>query len=91
MGHQIIVQPDGLLCVWSTVVDDFLLTDATGQELVDWYTQQAADKAREETVRVVNAVTFGEAKKIYRQFTMTYDEAEATRRWRHGGEAYQPG
>lgn len=85
MGHQIIVQPDGLLCVWSTIVDDFVLTDATGQELTDYYVSEAASRARADIVTKINAVLSGQAETVYHQFTMSYEQAEATRRWRHEG------
>jgi hypothetical protein len=81
MGHQIIRQPDGLLAVFSSVVDDWVITDATADELVDWYAEEAAVKGRERTRKITDAVLAGEARKIYYQFTMTWDEAEEQRKW----------
>lgn len=75
MGHQIIQQPDGNLCVWSTVVDELIITDATPQELADYYADRAATDARIETQEIIERVLAGEARKVYFQFTMTYDEA----------------
>lgn len=77
VGHQIIRQPDGLLAVFSTVVDDWVLTDATAAELEDYYAAKAADDARRRTREITDAVLAGEARKVYYQFTMTYDEAVA--------------
>ncbi|MER5376309.1 hypothetical protein [Streptomyces sp. NPDC002553] len=41
--RQIVLQPDGQLAVYSTVVDDLVLHDATPDEVAD----EAADFARE--------------------------------------------
>jgi len=83
MGHQIIQQPDGHLCVWSTVVDDFIITDATADELADYYAKDAAAKARKDTKRLTEAVLAGRAREVYYQFTKTYDEATERRRSVH--------
>ena len=32
MARRIVKQPDGLLSVWSTIVDNFIITDATKEE-----------------------------------------------------------
>lgn len=75
MGHQVIQQPDGLLCVWSTVVDDFIIVDASPDELSDYYAEDAAQRARETTERIVKEVLNGNAQEIYHQFTMDFEEA----------------
>jgi hypothetical protein len=77
MGHQIIRQPDGLLAVYSSGVDDWVITDATAAELEDYYAARAAEDARRSAREAARAVLAGEASKIYCQFTMTYDEAVA--------------
>jgi len=78
MSHQIIKQPDGRLAVWSTVVDDWIIVDATQQELEDHYATEAAAKAREDTRRKCEAVLAGNAVSIYYQFAMSYAEACAS-------------
>jgi hypothetical protein len=83
MGHQIIRQPDGLLCVYSTIVGQIIVYDATPQELVDYYAQEAAERARRDTRKMIDAVLTGE--QPYYQFTMTYDEAVADH-LEHDGE-----
>jgi hypothetical protein len=75
MGHQIIQQPDGKLCVWSTIVDALVVVDATPDELIEMYALKAAQEARERTRRIIDLVQSGQATKAYHQFTMTYDEA----------------
>ncbi|MFF3959165.1 hypothetical protein ACFYY1_39125 [Streptomyces sp. NPDC001890] len=41
--RQIVLQPDGRLAIYSTVVDDFVMNDATPDEVAD----EAADFVRE--------------------------------------------
>lgn len=77
MSHQIIRQPDGRLCAFSTNVNDFVILDATPEELIDYYATQAADDARKRTRRLIAAVLENRARDVYYQFAMTYDEAVA--------------
>lgn len=77
MGQQIIRQPDGRFCVWSTSADDIIVYDATADELVECYARMAGEKARHDTRRIIDAVAAGNARKIYYQFTMTFDDAVA--------------
>jgi hypothetical protein len=34
MAHQIVKQPNGLYAIWSTVVDNFIVYDATPEEII---------------------------------------------------------
>lgn len=47
MGQQIIRQPDGRLAVFSSVVDAFIVVDATPEKILDWRAEEAAAKERE--------------------------------------------
>lgn len=76
MGHQIIRQPDGKLAVFSTGTDSWILYDATAEELLDHYAERAAQRAREDTQRAIDAVTSGEPRRVYYQFVMTFEEAD---------------
>lgn len=75
MGQQIIRQPDGRLAVFSTVVDAFIVTDATPEELLDWRAAEAAEEARRVTQRQLDHVLAGEPERSYFQFTKTWEEA----------------
>lgn len=80
MGHQIIKQPDGKLAVYSSVVDAWILVDASPEELLDYYAERAAKDARRDTQRVLDAVLADQPREVYYQFAMTFDEAnERTR------------
>lgn len=89
MGEQIIVQPDGRLCVFSSIVDAVTLYDATDEELLDYYAERAARDARESIRRSLAHVRAGEPRRAYHQFARSFDEAVATALQHHddGGEA----
>jgi hypothetical protein len=81
MSHQIIQQPDGKLAVFSSVVDTWIVRDATAEELVAWFVERAIEQARVETRRIVDAVLSGHADAVYRSsFVMTFEEADAIAR-----------
>lgn len=44
MSHITIKQPDGNWCIWSTVVDDFIVVDATREEIIDYKLEQEREK-----------------------------------------------
>lgn len=75
MGQQIIRQPDGRLAVFSSVVDGFVILDATPEELIEWRAEEAAKQARENTRAEIDRVLSGEPRPYY-QFTLTWEEAE---------------
>jgi hypothetical protein len=85
MGHQIIVQPDGQLCVFSTEVDQIVLADASPAELVEHFAELAAAEVRRSTTRKITAVLAGDARSVYAQFALTYDEAVRMHR-EYGGD-----
>jgi hypothetical protein len=75
MGHQIIQQPDGKLAVFSSVVDAFVVLDATPEELVDWYAQEAAQEARERTQRTLDKLHSQGPQGVYGRRALTWEEA----------------
>ncbi|MFD3520426.1 hypothetical protein [Streptomyces sp. NPDC058653] len=75
MGQQIIKQPDGKLAVFSTITDTFIVVDATPEELVEWRAEEAAERAREHTLRELGKVLNGDPRSACFQFAMTYEEA----------------
>lgn len=90
MGQQIIKQPDGRLAVWSTVVDDWVIFNATPEELLDYYAEEAAQEARRQTQRALDAVLADDPKQVYYQWAMTFEEAEERRREHHGEQPWPP-
>ena len=84
MGHQVIKQPDGLYAIFSSVVDSWIVYDATRQDVIDYYVEQAEKDTREKVRRILDAVD-DDPRKAYYQFAMTFAEANATSK-AHGGE-----
>jgi hypothetical protein len=87
MGNQIIKQPDGHYAIFSTITNTIHFWDATADEIVEYFAEQAAKRAREDTRRVLDHVAAGEPRKAYFQFAMTWDEA-LRKDQEHGGEVW---
>jgi hypothetical protein len=75
MGQQIIRQPDGKLAVFSSVVDAFVIVDATPEEIVEWRAEAGAEEARERTRAELARVLDDANPRPYYQFTLTWEEA----------------
>jgi hypothetical protein len=84
MGYQVIRQPDGRLAVFSSFMDQWAVYDAEPDELVEWFAEKAAKDARRSAQETVDAVLAGEPQRVYYQFAMTFDEANAMS-GEHGG------
>ncbi|QBJ94516.1 hypothetical protein D0Z67_29555 (plasmid) [Streptomyces seoulensis] len=87
MGHQIIKQPDGRLAVFSSVVDAFVVMDATPEELVEWYAQEAAQDARDRTQRLLDKLHSEGAQFVYGRRALTWEEASRMSE-EHGGDLH---
>jgi trehalose/maltose hydrolase-like predicted phosphorylase len=72
MGYQIIKQPDGLLCIWSSYSDQIVASDGTPEEIVEWFADLAAQESRIRTRASIDAVLRGEPR--YYQFARTWKE-----------------
>jgi hypothetical protein len=88
MGNQIIRQPDGHYAVFSSITGTISVWDATEDELVEYFAERAAERAREDVRRTLGHVAAGEPRWAYHQFAMTWDEALAMDR-ESGGDAHQ--
>ncbi|MDP3910719.1 MAG: hypothetical protein Q8Q14_10035 [Gemmatimonadales bacterium] len=77
MGGQIIQQPDGRYAVWSSIVNDFVLLDATPEQIIEGRVQASREGHEAQVRRVIKKLAAGE--KPYFQFTMTWEEACAWR------------
>jgi hypothetical protein len=54
MGRQIAKQPNGLYAVWSSIADDFIVEDATEEEIRNWWIKDAIEDATERANRSLN-------------------------------------
>jgi len=83
MANQLIAQPDGRWAIWSSVVDDFVLMDATRQDVVNYLLRDSKQQIERHVDSVIGRLTKGE--KPAGQFTLTFDEAMRIRNEK-GGE-----
>ena len=79
---QIIKQPDGLYAVWSSVIDDFTLLDATPEEIIQQRIEDASQEIREGILNTIKELDAGGKPSF--QFTMSWDECLLTIKERHG-------
>lgn len=70
--RQIIKQPDGLFAEYSTIVDAFVMTDATKEDIIKNAMREAADQARENCERIFADLEKGIARGY---FSLRWDEA----------------
>ena len=71
MGQQIIKQPNGKYCLFSSIVDSVTYYNMTKEEIVEVWTENA----RKEFEQKVNDITekLDKGEKPYFQFTMDYE------------------
>ncbi|RYZ32040.1 MAG: hypothetical protein EOP01_02075 [Propionibacteriaceae bacterium] len=81
---MILVQPDGRLAVWSSVVDSIVVVDATDEEVVAYFADEAARRSRESTVRAIERVRTGQVPRMH----LTWEEAVTATVLRYGDEPF---
>jgi hypothetical protein len=72
MGRQIIKQPNGKYCIFSTIVDNITYYDMTPEEIIEWWVEEAKEEITERVNNTIDKLERGE--KPYRQYTQTYEE-----------------
>jgi len=82
MGRQIIKQPNYKYAVWSSVVDDFILMEATPDEIIAMYIEEAEERIKEQVSSEVERLRKGE--KPYYQSTLSFDDAIEVIEENHG-------
>lgn len=72
MGRQIITQPNGKYCIFSSVVDNVTHYDMTPEEIIEEWTQEFKEEITEKVNKIINGLE-GNSKPYY-QFTLSYEE-----------------
>jgi len=91
VGNQIIHQPDGKFAVFNTNTDTIVFWDATKDEVVDWFVQlelAALERRKQHIADMIDQVGADNAREVYHQFAMTWDEA-LDRDREHDGEVWK--
>jgi hypothetical protein len=84
MGFQIVKQPDGRLAIFSSYVDQWVACDASDEEVILMFAEQAAESSRLSIGRSVAAILEGRERELP-GFHYTIEELDA-RSLRHGGK-----
>ncbi len=87
MSHQIIKQPNGKYSIWSSIVDDFIMNNATPEEIIEYYIKRESEDIKERVNKTIDQLNNGE--KPYYNFTMKLEEALSTIKRIHGEERYK--
>lgn len=87
MGYQVIKQPNDMFGILSSYTDTIVMWDATREEIVEWFVELEAQRARENAERIVGLVEQGNPRAAYFQFAMTWEQALKEDR-EHGGECW---
>lgn len=69
---QIIKQPDGLYCGFSSICDDVIWYNATKEDIIELRVKEARERIEGEVTRIIDKLEQG--KKAYAQWTLTYDQ-----------------
>lgn len=70
---QIIKQPNGKFCIWSSVVDDLVLINATREDIIEDRIASVREQITKDVDTIINKLNNGI--NPYFQFTITFEEA----------------
>ncbi len=56
MGRQVVKQPNGKFAIFTSICDDFVLMDATQEELLEEVGKEAAERAKEDYLRLMGTI-----------------------------------
>lgn len=87
MGKQIIKQPNGKYCIFSSIVDNVTHYDMTVEEIIEEWVNDAKNDITEKVKCIVSKLENGE--QPYYQFTHSYDDMIAIIKEIHGKKESQ--
>jgi hypothetical protein len=85
MARQIIKQPNGKFCIFSSVCDNVTYYDMEEQEIIDVWARESKKDIEEQVKKIISDLNKGD--KPYRYETMTYEEMLEKVKNIHGEEA----
>lgn len=91
MGQQIIKQPNGKFCIFSSIVDSVIGCDMEEQDIVNELIIELDNERDDRIIEIKNKVKkiiskLNEGDRPYFQFTMTYEEMLQKIKEIHGDE-----
>ena len=87
MARTVIKQPNGNYAVFSTVIDDFIMVNATKQEIIDADIEEARERINEKYDEMFKYFDKDEHAPVYLNHHMTWEEAMERVVDIHGGDA----
>lgn len=87
MGHQIIRQPNGKYCLYSSNVDNIVYYNLLKDDIKAIWQQQSNNQLSDKVDQIIEDLE--ENKKPYYQFTMSFEEMMNSIKERHGDKEYE--
>lgn len=84
MGRQIIKQPNGKFCVFSSIVDNIISYDMTEEDIINEFVAESREDIERRVKEIISQLNNNE--KPYYQFTYSYEEMLKTIKGIHGEE-----
>lgn len=84
MGRQIIKQPNGKFCIFSSIVDSVTFYHMEEQDIINEWVEESRKEIEKKVKEII--ADLNEGKKPYYQFTKTYDEMLQTIKEIHGAK-----
>lgn len=81
MGNQIIKQPNGKYCIFSSVIDSVTCYDMEEQDIINKLVEESKKEIEKKVKEII--LELNEGKKPYHQFTITYKEMLRTIKEKH--------
>lgn len=75
MGRIILKQPDGKFCVFSTIVDNFIIENATPQDIINFYVEERTQEITNEVNKTCENLNNGTPD---RRWGIDYEDAMET-------------
>jgi hypothetical protein len=82
MARQIIKQPNGKFCIFSSVVDNIIYYHMEEKDIINFLVEESKKDIEEHVKKIVSDLN--EGKKPYHQHTMSYEEMVQTIKEIHG-------
>jgi len=83
MARQIIKQPNGKFAIWSSIVDNFIMTDATPEEYIQFRIEEESNRIKKDITEIVEKLEAGTKIGYY---DLSWDSALKEIEERHGAE-----
>ena len=80
--RQIIKQPDGKFALWSSVCDNFILINASPEEIINYKIERKTESIKNNVMKTISKLKQNE--KPYYQFTQTWEDCLETVKNNHG-------